>query len=196
MAESASTNTDENTSSTSQNELQFITLKQTSPEVENLSDDEKAALLESRTTLGSETGYLMWFSPLKYANLKPADIEPLAGDAYPTPRSALNSLPAHLRASLNTQGYIQFFARYDHEQKSFNDIRQRRDDTDLLDEMLDLMSRFNLSETVVFDYIAVKDDNGYSPETIAEVRGVQSKTVKTNVDKVRSTIFDSGQDES
>lgn len=48
-------------------------------------------LLESRTQVASETGYMMKFGDQSHSALTPFDIVTLPGQSYPVPESALDS---------------------------------------------------------------------------------------------------------
>ena len=187
-SEEQASDTDADTESES--DLQYLTIARTSPEVEDLDDEDKAKILENRASLGSETGCMMRFAPLRYGGLEPSDIEDLVDTSYPVPRSALDSLPAHIEAKLDDQDYVQFFARYDRENSEFHDIRLRRDQTDAIDEMMELVSRFNIGPIIAFDYVVAESHDEYSPETIATARNVETRTVEGNIDKVRSILFE------
>lgn len=67
-------------------------------------------LLEGRTQLASETGYLMKFGDVSHRGLTPFDVaSPHDVPAYPLARAALESLPAHVRANLERDGALHFF---------------------------------------------------------------------------------------
>jgi hypothetical protein len=63
-------------------------------------------LLEGRTQLAAETGYLMKFGDVSHRGLTPFDVASLHDvPAYPLPQTALDSLPPHVRADVNSLGH-------------------------------------------------------------------------------------------
>ncbi|MDX1746935.1 MAG: hypothetical protein R3324_13435, partial [Halobacteriales archaeon] len=98
-------------------------------------------LLEGRTQLASETGYLMKFGDISHRGLTPFDVASLHDvPAYPLPQAALEALPAHVRADLERDGAVQMFASYDRENHRFEDVMLAWEDQDFLERIAELVA--------------------------------------------------------
>ena len=102
---------------------EFVTIFKTGSVDRDDYPDLAELLLEGRTQLASETGYLMKFGDISHRGLTPFDVASLHDvPAYPLPQTALESLPAHVRADLEQDGAVQMFASYDRESHRFEDV--------------------------------------------------------------------------
>lgn len=64
-------------------------------------------MLESRTKVASETGFMMKFGERSHRAVTVYDAYDLGGQGYPVSENALESLPAYIRATLERDGVVQ-----------------------------------------------------------------------------------------
>lgn len=170
-------------------DLQLVTIHRVASDIDDLDDQTMARLLEKRTQIGSDTGFLMIFSPLKHARFGPETVSELANNKYPVPRDALESLPAHIRARLEQDGRVQFFAEYDSEEHVYQRVTLPSDDTDSIDKIAELMNRLGCSFPEAADYVVTEEEK-YSAATWSSVRDVRERQVNDNADNVREMLLD------
>ena len=114
-------------------------------------------LLEGRTQLASETGYLMKFGDVSHRGLTPFDVVSLHDvPAYPLPKTALEPLPAHVRADLEQNGAVQMFASYDRDQHRFEDVTLAWEDQEFLERIAELVAG-DLSLHEAVDWTVVEE---------------------------------------
>jgi hypothetical protein len=146
-------------------------------------------LLEGRTQLAAETGYLMKFGDVSHRGLTPFDVASLHDvPAYPLPKAALESLPAHVRADLERNGAVQLFATYDRENHEFQDIALAWEEQDFLERLAELVAGdCSLHEAV--DWTVVEEANRYTVAQWADIRGVTEDAVRSNVNSAREKLL-------
>jgi len=146
-------------------------------------------LLEGRTQLASETGYLMKFGDVSHRGLTPFDVASLHDvPAYPLPQTALESLPAHVRADLERDGAVQMFASYDRESHQFDNVTLAWEDQDFLERVAELITG-DLSLHEAVDWIVVEEAERYSLDQWATIRTVTADAVKSNVNAAREKLL-------
>ena len=146
-------------------------------------------LLEGRTQLASETGYLMKFGDVSHRGLTPFDVASLHDvPAYPLPEAALESLPAHISADLERDGAVQMFAVYDREHHRFEDVALAWEEQDFLERIAELVAGdCSLHEAV--DWIIVEEAGRYTVAQWAAIRDVTEDAVHSNVNSAREKLL-------
>jgi hypothetical protein len=146
-------------------------------------------LLEGRTQLASETGYLMKFGDVSHRGLTPFDVASLHDvPAYPLPKTALESLPAHVRADLEQNGAVQMFGSYDREQHRFEAVALAWDEQEFLERIAELVAGdCSLHEAV--DWTVVEEAERYTIAQWAYIRGVTEDAVRSNVNSAREKLL-------
>jgi len=146
-------------------------------------------LLEGRTQLASETGYLMKFGDVSHRGLTPFDVASLHDvPAYPLPEAALESLPTHVRADLERDGAVQMFAVYDRENHQFEDVALAWEEQDFLERIAELVAGdCSLHEAV--DWTVVEEAERYTLSQWADIRSVTEDAVRSNVNSAREKLL-------
>jgi hypothetical protein len=146
-------------------------------------------LLEGRTQLASETGYLMKFGDVSHRGLTPFDVASLHDvPAYPLPQTAIESLPAHVRADLEQDGAVQMFASYDRESHRFEDVTLAWEEQDFLERLAELVAG-DLSPHEAVDWIIVEEAERYTLEQWVGIRAVTADAVRSNVNAAREKLL-------
>ena len=146
-------------------------------------------LLEGRTQLAAETGYLMKFGDVSHRGLTPFDVASLHDvPAYPLPQAALESLPAHVRADLERDGAVQLFAAYDRERHEFEDAALAWEEQDFLERLAELVaSDCSVHEAV--DWTVVEEAERYTVGQWADIRAVTEDAVRSNINAAREKLL-------
>jgi hypothetical protein len=146
-------------------------------------------LLEGRTQLASETGYLMKFGDVSHRGLTPFDVASLHDvPAYPLPQAALESLPAHVRADLERDGAVQMFGVYNRENHRFDEVALAWEEKDFLERIAELVAGdCSLHEAV--DWTVVEEAERYTVAQWADIRGVTEDAVRSNVNSAREKLL-------
>ena len=146
-------------------------------------------LLEGRTQLASETGYLMKFGDVSHRGLTPFDVASLHDvPAYPLPKTALESLPAHVRADLEQNGAVQMFGSYDREQHRFEDVALAWEEQEFLERIAELVAG-DCSLHKAVDWTVVEEAERYTVAQWADIRGVTEDAVRSNVNSAREKLL-------
>ncbi|WP_255152708.1 hypothetical protein [Halorarius halobius] len=146
-------------------------------------------LLEGRTQLASETGYLMKFGDVSHRGLTPFDVASLHDvPAYPLPHPALESLPAHVRADLEQDGAVQMFASYDRESHQFEDVVLAWEEQEFLERIAELIAG-DLSLHEAVDWTVVEEAGRYTVAQWADIRGVTEDAVRSNINSAREKLL-------
>jgi len=146
-------------------------------------------LLEGRTQLASETGYLMKFGNVSHRGLTPFDVASLHDvSAYPLPQTALESLPAHVRADLERDGAVQMLAAYHRDDHRFDDVVLAWEEQDFLERLAELVAGdCSLHEAV--DWTVVEEAERYTLDQWAGIRGVTGDAVRSNINSAREKLL-------
>ncbi|MES3161226.1 MAG: hypothetical protein PPP55_06600 [Halorubrum sp.] len=146
-------------------------------------------LLEGRTQLASETGYLMKFGDVSHRGLTPFDVASLHdGPAYPLPQAALESLPADVRADLERDGAVQMFGVYNREHHRFDEVALAWEEKDFLERIAELVAGdCSLHEAV--DWTVVEEAERYTVAQWGDIRGVTEDAVRSNVNSAREKLL-------
>ena len=145
-------------------------------------------LLESRTQIGSETGYMMKFVGHSHSALTPFDIVSLPGQSYPVPESALESLPAHVIAKLEQAGAVQIVGEYDTDDSVYHDVVIAWEDQDEIDRVAELLAENDLSLHEAVDWVVVEESGRFTAAQWATIRNVTEKAVQSNLSAARRTL--------
>jgi hypothetical protein len=130
-------------------------------------------LLETRTQLGSQTGYMMRFGDPDDRALTVFDVLSLPGTSYPVSTAALKSLPAFVRAELERAGAVQVFADYDPDDGFFGDVTMKWEDRTPIQRIAELLGAgHSLHEAL--DYVVTQEEAAYSVSQWADIRGVET----------------------
>jgi len=147
------------------------------------------SLLEGRTQLTAETSYLMKFGDESHRGLTFFDVATLHDvPAYPLPQTALDSLPAHVRAELEQNGATQMVASYDPENHQFENIDLAWDDQDFLERVTELIAG-DLSLHEAVDWVVVEEAERYSVDQWADIRDVTEDAVRSNIYAAREKLL-------
>jgi hypothetical protein len=147
------------------------------------------SLLEGRTQLTAETSYLMKFGDESHRGLTPFDVATLHDvPAYPLPQTALDSLPAHVRAELEQNGATQMVASYDPENHQFENIDLAWDDQDFLERVTELIAG-DLSLHEAVDWVVVEEAERYTVDQWADIRDVTEDAVRSNIYAAREKLL-------
>jgi hypothetical protein len=162
-------------------ERELITLFETKAVDPDTQPELARQMLESRTKVASETGYMMKFGERSHRALTVYDAYDLGGQGYPVSETALDSLPAYIRANLERDGNVQILTRYDTENSEFTGTSLASEPTP--EEFIVRMALFldqglSLHETV--DYLVVEELEQYSAEQWASIRGVGIEAIRSN----------------
>ncbi|WP_147439922.1 hypothetical protein [Haloarcula sp. Atlit-7R] len=109
--------------------------------------------------------------------------------AYRVPSDAVESLPAHILSELEEKEYVRIRGEYSSDRKEFSNVSlgweaSNKNAWDLMMEELDRRDVVN----PVLDYLVFEHGSDrWTPETIAEARGVQPETVRNNIQNIRTT---------
>jgi hypothetical protein len=146
-------------------------------------------LLENRTKLTSETGFMMVFGERNHRKVSTYAAYDLGGDSYPVSQSAFNSLPPYVRATLNRDETAQILAQYDPDIGEFVDISptdRPAPEEDLIDWIAThIEDGLSLHEAI--DYLAVEKLDKYSEEQWASIREVRTRAIRSNVRSVKES---------
>jgi hypothetical protein len=169
--------------------LDFVTIFKTGSVDREEHPELAELLLEGRTQLAAETGFLMKFGDVSHRSLTPFDVASLHDvPAYPLPLSALESLPAHVRADLARDGAVQMFASYDRESHQFEDVTLAWADQDFLERLAELVAN-DLSLHEAVDWTVVEEAERYNIAQWAAIRGVTEEAVQSNVNAAREKLL-------
>jgi hypothetical protein len=167
----------------------FVTIFKTGSVDRDQYPDVAEGLLEGRTQLASETGYLMVFGDESHRGLTAFDVASLRTvQAYPLPKPALESLPAHVRADLEQQGSVQVFAEYDRESHQFTKVRLAWEDQDFIERVAELVAG-DLSLHEAVDWVIVEEAERYSEPQWANIRDVTVDAVRSNINDAREKLL-------
>ena len=175
-----------NSSST---EGDFITIFQTGSIDPDEHPDLADQLLESRTQVGSETGYMMKFGDHSHSALSLFDFVSLPGQNYPVPQSALESLPAHIVAKLEQDGAIQIVGEYDPDSGRYENAAIAWETQDAIDRIAELLATDGVSVHEAVDWVVVEESERFTPAQWASIREVTEKAVRSNVNTARERIL-------
>ncbi len=168
---------------------EFVTIFKTGSVDRNEHPDLVTSLLEGRTQLSAETSYLMKFGDHSHHGLTPFDVASLQDvPAYPLPETALESLPAHVRADLEREGAVQMFATYNPDTHQFDDVALAWDDQDFLERVTELIAG-DLSLHEAVDWVVVEEAERYSIAQWAEIREVTPDAVRSNINAAREQLL-------
>jgi len=146
-------------------------------------------LLEGRTQLAAETGYLMKFGDISHRGLTPFDVASLHDvPAYPLPHAALESLPAHVQADLERDGAVQLFAAYDRDAHEFEDVALAWEEQDFLERLAELLAG-DCSVHEAVDWVVVEEAERYTIGQWARIRDVTEDAVRSNINSARETLL-------
>lgn len=173
----------------------FITIHAVAPIDEDEHPELVEEILESRTQPGSQTGYMMRFGDLEHRGLNPFDVISLPGKSYPVSESALDSLPAFVRANLEQDGSVQIIANYDPDEGIFSDVSFKWEERSTIDRIAELMGMGrSLHEAV--DWIVVEEEEAFTLAQWADIRGVTDEAIKTSLRTVRRALHEREEDEN
>jgi hypothetical protein len=167
----------------------FVTIFQTGSVDRDEFPDLATSLLEGRTQLAAETGYLMKFGNVSHRSLTPFDVASLQDvPAYPLPKTALDSLPANVRADLEQTGAIQMFAQYNRDDHHFEDVALVWEDQDFLERISELVAG-DLSLHEAVDWTVVEEAERYTISQWARIRDVSEEAIRSNVNSAREKLL-------
>ena len=170
-------------------ERELITLFETRAVDPDNQPDLARQLLESRTKVASETGFMMKFGERSHRAFTVYDAYDLGGDGYPVSESALDSLPAYICAALERDGVVQILTHYDTAESEFTDVSLANEPTpDELIARVALLLGHGLSLHETVDYLVVKELDQYSAEQWASIRSVGVEAVRTNVREAQEQL--------
>nr|WP_152417685.1 hypothetical protein [Haloferax larsenii] len=131
----------------------------------------------------------MKFGDESHRSLTPFDVASLHDvPAYPLPETALDSLPAHVRAELEQNGAIQMVASYDPDNHRFEEVDLAWDDQDFLERVTELIAgELSLHEAV--DWIVVEEAERYTVPQWADIRDVTEDAVRSNINAAREKLL-------
>jgi len=160
--------------------------------------DEQAELLHAeRGPVLTHSGYMMEFVTAADTALPIIDVAKKPGrQAYPVAEESVQSLPVHILSRVEKQEYVRIEAEYDADEKEFRNVSlgwdaEEKSPWDQLMEALDERDMVN----PVLDYLVfTHGPERWTPEAIADVRGVEPKTVRENIKRIRAA--DKDQDQS
>ncbi len=132
----------------------------------------------------------MKFGDESHRSLTPFDVASLHDvPAYPLPETALDSLPAHVRAELEQHGAIQMVASYDSENHLFEEVNLAWDDQDFLERVTELIAgELSLHEAVDW-VVVVEEAERFTVAQWAEIRGVTGDAVRSNINASREKLL-------
>lgn len=137
-------------------------------------------LLQRRKQVTSETGYMMKFAGERHRELTPFDILTLPGKSYPISIPALDTLPPHVRAELDSTGAVKLLGDYNPETGSFEHVSLEWEDKSVIDRVAELVS-LGVSETHAFRYVAIEEENSYTKDQWAKIRGVGESAIGNSI---------------
>ena len=154
-------------------------------------DTEK--LLSHRGIVSVDSGFMMEFVDEEETDLPIMDVaKNPERTSYAVPTEALESLPLHVLGRAERQGYVRIEAEYDVDTQEFSAVSlgwdpSKKSPWDRLMEEIDERE----TVTPVLDYLVNKHgDDSWTPEAIADVRGVETKTVRENIKQMQSSDTD------
>lgn len=147
-------------------------------------------LAESRAQPSSQTGIMMKFSPVEYANLSAFDILDTDGSSYPVPPSALDSLPPQVRAELWETGSVQIIAMYDSEAGEFESAHLPGDEKPFAKRVAELMELPDVSLVQAVDYVTVEERGTYSRSNWKAIREVSRGGINASIRAVENAVED------
>ena len=174
----------------------FITIFQTGSIDPDEHPDITEQLLESRTQVGSETGYMMKFGDHSHSALSLFDFVSLPGQSYPVPESAFESLPAHVVSKLEQDGAVQIVGQYDPEAGQYTDVSLAWQERDELDRIVELLATGDVSLHEAVDWVVVEESGRYTPAQWASIRDVTEEAVRSNVNTARESILPNEESET
>jgi len=118
--------------------------------------------------------------------------------SYPVSEATLESLPANIKAHLQTHGWVLMRGLYDSDSKTFTHAMlgwERGDELDPDWWVQHVIDQFDISPTQALDYatVAIKNAEGKYPQTVAswsDARGVGEKAIRKNVRTVVDEVDD------
>jgi hypothetical protein len=139
-------------------------------------------LLEKRTKLTSETGFMMVFGERDHRGISDYAAYDLGGDSYPVSKKTFDSLPPYIRVTLERDGKMQILARYDSDSGKFADVLPADKPTpEELAEWIAANIGNGLSLHEAVDYLIVEEFDHYSEEQWASIRGVSPEAIRSNI---------------
>ncbi|WP_148416427.1 hypothetical protein [Haloferax sp. KTX1] len=153
-------------------------------------------LLKSRTQVASETGYMMKFSDQSHSALTLFDIVALPGQSYPVPRSALESLPPHITATLEQDRAVQIVGQYDPDSGVYEDAAIAWEDRDEVDRIAEMIAGGDLSLHEAVDWVVVEESDRYTPRQWAAIRKVTEDAVRSNMSAARERLLPEEESDS
>jgi hypothetical protein len=139
------------------------------------------------------SGFMMDFVEEEETELPIMDVAKKAKrTSYAVPTEALDSLPLHVLGKAEKQEYVRIQAEYDPDTKEFSDVSLGWD-PDQKSPWDRLMEEIDERETVtpVLDHLVNKHgDDSWTPEAIADVRGVETQTVRENIKQIQASEED------
>jgi hypothetical protein len=145
-------------------------------------------LEESRTQASSETGFMMRFDDPDCLRLNVFDVVEMPGESYPVPRSALESLPAHIQADLEREDVVQLEADYDSASGEFVGPKLHAEDKPFAYRASELMEFDGVSFLQAADYIIVEERDNFSLDEWREVREVSKSGLQKSIRSVESAL--------
>lgn len=150
----------------------------------------------ARTSLNSETGFMMRFANTDaHQQLNAFDILTLPDlTSYPVPESAIDSLPATLRAELEQTGFIQLRCIYDNGQ--MYDAKLGWEETDTIEppQWFGKLVGEGVSPVAALDYYMVEiagdgeTEENHTVETWAVERNVSKEAINKSIRDVESKL--------
>ncbi|WP_312622064.1 hypothetical protein [Haloarcula sp. 1CSR25-25] len=153
-------------------------------------DEVTEILASERGYVTIESGYMMEFVDESDTHLPAVDVAKMNDRrAYRVPSEAVESLPAHILSELEEQEYVRIRGEYNSDGKEFSDVSLgwHSNDKSPWDLMMEELDRREVVNPVL-DYLVFEHGSDrWTPEAIAEARGVQPETVRDNIQNIRTT---------
>lgn len=156
--------------------------------------DSGATLRFEEGRLQIETGYVMHFVDDDFIDMPIYDIINIPdAPCYSVSQFTLESLPAWAQTKLEQQGHLKCSGEYDKNSKEFRELRpgwdeQARSGADVLVEMLEEYDGELLARPVYYFLSQHASDEYADPEAIAELRGIQESSVKSEIRKASEQL--------
>jgi hypothetical protein len=161
--------------------------------IRTVDDDSVDIVASERGYVVTQSGFMMEFIDPEDTHLPILDVAKM-GDrrAYRVPTEAVESLPSNVLARLERNEFVRIHGQYDPETGTFSGIGLGWDvnEKNPWDLLLDEIGRRDEVNPVI-DYWAVEyGPDHWNPETIAQKRGIQTKTVRENVHRIKADLND------
>lgn len=140
----------------------------------------------------TETGYVIRFVDEQYLDLSPFDIIGIDSiAAHSVTQSLWQSLPDSIQDAVRDQGYVKVRGDWSVTDSQFRVVERGWDESDrhaVFDQLADLVEQMGRTPPAVDYFLVVEGPDRYTPETVASIRGIESRSVERHIRDVKRQL--------